>query len=76
MQPKTVRITMLDGSQWYVPEDTFVHAGVSERADSIISNYIRGTRGPLLKVNKNADMSGEYEKVNAHFILSMHVEYE
>lgn len=75
MRQKTVEITLIDGSVWYVPKEEFTHFNVTETPDAIISNYIRGSRGPLLKVNKLANMTGEVEHINANFILKVKVTY-
>lgn len=72
---KTVQIKMMNGDLWYVPEEEFSSFGTPEDPYSVISNYIRGSRGPLLKVNSLADMTGTESQVNGNLILEVTVTY-
>jgi hypothetical protein len=72
---KTVKLTMINNSICYVPEDEFNSAGVPESPDSVIGNYIKGSRGPMLRVNAMEDMSGKSYFVNPRMIVDMEVIY-
>lgn len=72
---KTVELTMVSGAKYYVPAEEFNSANIPESPDSVIGNYIRGRRGPMLKVNTLEDMSGEQLYVNPQLIESMKVTY-
>lgn len=75
MRSKTVEIKMINGDTWYVPKEEFNSFNVPESPESILGSFIRGSRGPLIKVNAMADMSGEYKHINASFILDVKVTY-
>lgn len=75
MRKKTVRITLIDGSEWYVPDSEFSHFNVPETPDAILSNYVRGSRGPFIRVNSMEDFTGEWEHINANFISRFKVTY-
>jgi hypothetical protein len=72
---KTVELTDVNGAKWFVHEEVFNLAGVPETPDSVIGNYIHGSRGPLLKVNTLANMTGEEIYLNPNAIVSMKVTY-
>ncbi len=67
---------MIDGSTWFVPEDIFNTFNVPETPQSVISSYIRGSSGPLLKVYETEDMAGKSVYVNANFIMQVDVQYD
>ena len=73
---KTVEITMIDGTKGFVPAHEFETFGVPETAEAVIGSYIAGSKGPILKVNTLADMSGTYFYVNPHLIVSFTVVYD
>lgn len=72
---KTVELTMTSGAKYYVPSEEFNSANIPESPDSVIGNYIRGRRAPMLKVNTQPDMLGEELYVNPMMIESMKVTY-
>lgn len=72
---KTVKLSLQDSTICYVPEEEFNLGGVPEKPDSVIGNYIHGSRGPMLRVNPNADMSGEYYFINPQMVIGMWVTY-
>lgn len=72
---KDVRLTMYDGTYVYVPAEEFNLGGIPESPESVIGNYIKGSRGPLLRVNTAADMSGEELHVNPQAIVAMKIIY-
>lgn len=72
-RPKTVQITMITGTEYFVPEAEFNSMGIPESPDSVIGNYIRGTRGPMLRVNTLADMTGTYKYVNPQMIVDLDI---
>jgi hypothetical protein len=72
---KVVEITDVNGVKCFVPEELFNLGGVPESPDSVIGGYINGSRGPMLRVNTLADMSGEYYFLNPEAIVSMKVTY-
>lgn len=73
---KTVELTMINAAKFYVPEEELNTFGVPETPDSVIGNYIKGSRGPMLRVNTLADMSGEVHFINPIQIVSMKVTYQ
>lgn len=75
MRKKTVKITLLNNTEWYVPEKEFNTFNVPETPDAVISNYIRGSKGPLIRVNSLADMTGEYKLINANYIVEVDITY-
>lgn len=78
MRDKKVELTLIDGSIWYVPSSEFSHFDVPEDPVAILSNYIRGSRGPLLQVyseHTESGLSGEKRYINANFIASVKVTY-
>lgn len=66
-----VSIKMNDGTTYYVPMTEFHVGGVSESVDSVIGQYIRGKRGPLLRANATADFTGAWVFVNPLLISSV-----
>ncbi|WCS69434.1 hypothetical protein Goe24_00540 [Bacillus phage vB_BsuM-Goe24] len=72
---KKVEITMIDQKVWYVNTEDLNTLGVSESPDSFIGNYIRGSRGPMLRVNAAADMTGEERFINPALIVDLKVTY-
>lgn len=70
-QLSAVSIKMLDGTTYYVSMTEFNSGGVPEKADSVIGNYIHGSRGPMLKVNTAADFTGSELFVNPKLIVTM-----
>lgn len=75
MKRRTVTVTMINGDVWYVPEDTFVSIGVPETPTSVLQDFIRKSRGPLLLVTAQED-GGEQRYINANFILDINIAYE
>lgn len=75
MQNVEVKIKMIDGSEWYVPNHIFNTWNVPEDPKAIIGNYIRGSSGPLIKVSTEPDGKGTVTHVNANFILQIDVKY-
>jgi hypothetical protein len=73
---KTVKLTLIDGSTWFVPESEFISYDVPDNPHSVISSYIRGSRGPLLPVNSLETMDGEKNHINANYIISVKVTYD
>lgn len=67
---------MINGKVWYVPNDEFTHFNVAEHPIAILSNYVRGSRGPFIKVNSEPDMTGEVRYVNANHIIDVGITYE
>jgi hypothetical protein len=72
---KTVELTDVNGAKWFVPEDEFNSGGVPESPDSVIGNYMHGSRGPMIKVNTLSTMLGEWHFLNPDAIVSMKVTY-
>lgn len=75
MRKKVVELKTINGGIWYVPEEEFTSFNVPETPESVISNYIRGSKGPLIKVNNQADMAGETKYINANFIVEVKITY-
>ena len=76
MREKIVEVTLIDGTTWYVNDDIFMTFNVPEEPKSMISSFIRGSRGPLLKVNTKHTYDGEDRYINANFIISVKVYYD
>ncbi|AXH71102.1 hypothetical protein BSP36_059 [Bacillus phage BSP36] len=72
---KQLAITMIDQKVWYVHTDELNTFDVSESPDSFIGSYIRGSRGPMLRVNAAADMTGEERFINPALIVDLKVTY-
>jgi len=70
---KDVEVTLMNGTVEYIPEETFVSAGIADTPESVIGNAVRGSRSPVFHVNTNADMTGEWLYVIAQNILSFKV---
>ncbi|AID17715.1 hypothetical protein JBP901_gp002 [Bacillus phage JBP901] len=68
---KTVELTMMTSEKVYVPLETFNLGGVPEAPDSVIGNYIKGSRAPMLRVYATADLTGDYFYVNPKMIVKM-----
>jgi len=68
MSNTEVKLTMLSGATKYVDIDEFKSLNVSETPKAIISNHIRGSRGPLLKVYDTNELTGDHTYINANFI--------
>ena len=75
-RPKTVEVTDINGMTWYVAKEEFELGGVPEQPDSVIGNYIRGSRGPMLRVNSQEDMKGIEAFLNPCMIVTMKVTYQ
>ena len=73
---KSVELTMITGVPVFVPMDIFNLGGVPESVDSVIGNYIKGTRAPLLEVNDKEDMTGVTFYVNPKMIVNVKPKYE
>ncbi|AHN66542.1 hypothetical protein Bcp1_065 [Bacillus phage Bcp1] len=72
---KTVELTMITGTKVYVPLGEFNLGGVPETPDSVIGNYIKGSRAPMLRVYATAELTGDYFFVNPKMIVSMTPSY-
>ncbi|MGE4714583.1 DUF7209 family phage structural protein, partial [Bifidobacterium breve] len=51
---KTLEITMVDGSKWFVLDSQLDVGGIPDNPVSLIACYIRGSRGTLLGVTSTA----------------------
>jgi hypothetical protein len=72
---QTVKVTMIDSSVWYVDNSEFTVAGITTPPDSVIGNYIKGSRGPMLKANSAVNGTGTETYLNPHLIVRMDVTY-
>ncbi|AFQ96310.1 hypothetical protein [Bacillus phage vB_BceM_Bc431v3] len=68
---KTVELTMITSEKVYVSMDEFNLGGVPETPDSVIGNYIKGSRAPMLRVYATVDLTGAYFFVNPKMIVKM-----
>ncbi|UNA01473.1 deoxi-UTP pyrophosphatase [Bacillus phage vB_BcgM] len=73
---KEVQITLMNGDIAYIPEETFITAGIADAPEAVIGNAVRGSRTPVFHVNKQADMSGEWLYVIAQNIMSFKVTHK
>lgn len=71
----TVRVTLIDGSEWFVPIEELTSGGITETPESVIGGFMRGTRGSTLKVNTLANMTGDKELINPSFIIRAKVTF-
>lgn len=74
-QTRTVQVTTILNIAYYVPAAEFNSGGVPDSPDSVIGNYIKGSRGPMLLVNTLADLSGNWFYLNPKHIVHMTVAY-
>jgi len=77
MREKLVEVTLIDGTTWYVNDgDVFNTFNVPEDPLSVIASFIRGSRGPFLRVNTKHTLDGEDRHINANYIISMKIYYD
>ncbi|AGK86831.1 hypothetical protein FDJ58_gp023 [Bacillus phage SIOphi] len=73
---KTLEITMVDGSKWFVLDSQLDVGGIPDNPVSLIASYIRGSRGTLLGVTSTAGGPDEGVYVNPELIVSLKVTYD
>ena len=73
MALQSVTVTTILNTTYYVPLDEFSFSvqNIPETPDSVIGNYIRGSRKPMLKANTNATFTGTWVYLNPIQIVSM-----
>lgn len=76
MRKATVEITMLNGGIWFMPEEELVSMGVPETPMAIINQYLRGSKGPTMRVNSVAEMTGDDVYINVSQISEVSVTYD
>jgi hypothetical protein len=74
-QTRTVQVTTVLNLTYFVPTAEFNSGGITESPDSVIGNYITGSRRPMLMVNTLADLSGSWYYLNPKHIVHMTVVY-
>jgi uncharacterized protein YlzI (FlbEa/FlbD family) len=72
---KTIELTMMSGAKYFVDTADMNTLGVADNPDSYVNQYIRGTRGGLMRVNTMSDGTGTEHFINAALIESMTVTY-
>lgn len=72
MSTKVVKVKVITGEEYTIPSDTFKDGNIPTNAVSLVTGYIRGTRGALMKVE---DDLGKHVYINATMIVSVTIEY-
>lgn len=75
MRAQTVELTLVDGSVVFMDTTELEVGGVPTRADSVVGNYVSGSRGILMRTNTMADGSGDEYFINPRHIVKMKVSY-
>lgn len=74
-RPKTLEVKMNNGDVFFVNENEYNSMGISDSPDAFIGGYIRGSRGPMLRVNTLVDMTGAEHYINPSLISSLRITY-
>jgi uncharacterized protein YlzI (FlbEa/FlbD family) len=72
---KTIELTMMSGAKYFVNTADMNTLGVADNPESYVNEYIRGSRGGMMKVNTMSDGTGTEHSINPAMIESMTVTY-
>lgn len=72
---KTLELKLVTGDVCFVHRDEYDTMGIPDEPMSFIGSYIVGSRGPMLRVNTLADMTGTETFINPRHIVSLQVTY-
>ena len=75
MRKATIELTLMNGSSWFLPEEELTSADITETPMAVVNQYLRGSRGPTVRVNSVEDMSGEDVYINVNMISEVRVSY-
>jgi uncharacterized protein YlzI (FlbEa/FlbD family) len=72
---KTIELTMMSGAKYFVNTADMETLGVADNPESYVNEYIRGTRGGLMRVNTLENGTGNEHFINGAMIESITVTY-
>jgi hypothetical protein len=75
MRAKNVVLKMNNGDIFYVAQEELQVGGIAQDPVSLVGNYARGSRGPLLHVYTAINNGGTEAWVNAKLVSSITVVY-
>lgn len=76
MKDATIEIVTISGTKYYLGKEHLESMGVPDHPKSIISNFIRGSKGPLMTVYDSESLDGDKKFLNANFIETVHIKYD